>query len=423
MGAKIQKLNDTLLNAKRIIILLLIAAMVSIPTVNFSVPKVNEDFTIDTVVIDAGHGGHDPGTIGYSKTHEKNIALQVSLKVGAYIKENFPKVKVLYTRDKDVFIELHERSNIANKNKADLFISIHCNAFTSTSAYGTEVFVLGLHKEKENLDVAIRENSVILQEDNHESNYDGFDPKSPEALILMSIQTSAFLDQSISLAQKIDSQFKNKVNRSSRGIKQAGFVVLYKSAMPSVLVELGFISNKNEETFLTTEEGQSYMASAIYRAFKDYKIEYEKNGPSGLTNTQMPAPDNTPEPPKTVDKPAPTPPKTDPKPIDKPATDTPVANKPADKPVNTPPAANKVVFKIQFLASDKELPKTAPELKKVKDWEMIKADKLYKYLTGSVDSYEAALKLQKEVRASFPEAFMVAYKNGVRITIKEALGK
>lgn len=202
MGAKIQKLNDTLLNAKRIIILLLIAAMVSIPTVNFSVPKVNEDFTIETVVIDAGHGGHDPGTIGYSKTHEKNIALQVSLKVGAYIKENFPKVKVLYTRDKDVFIELHERSNIANKNKADLFISIHCNAFTSTSAYGTEVFVLGLHKEKENLDVAIRENSVILQEDNHENNYDGFDPKSPEALILMSIQTSAFLDQSISLAQK-----------------------------------------------------------------------------------------------------------------------------------------------------------------------------------------------------------------------------
>jgi N-acetylmuramoyl-L-alanine amidase len=269
MGAKIQKLNDTLLNAKRIIILLLIAVMVAMPTVNFSVPQVNEDFTIDTVVIDAGHGGHDPGTIGYSKTHEKNIALQVALKVGGYIKENFPKVKVLYTRDKDIFIELHERSNIANKNKADLFISIHCNAFTSTSAYGTEVFVLGLHKEKENLEVAMRENSVILQEDNHESHYDGFDPKSTEALILMSMQTGAYLDQSISFAQKIDNQFKDKVHRSSRGIKQAGFVVLYKSAMPSVLVELGFISNKNEETFLTTEEGQSYMASAIYRAYSN----------------------------------------------------------------------------------------------------------------------------------------------------------
>jgi N-acetylmuramoyl-L-alanine amidase len=407
MGAKIQKLNDTLLNAKRIIILLLIAAMVAMPTVNFSVPQVNEDFTIDTVVIDAGHGGHDPGTIGYSKTHEKNIALQVALKVGRYIKENFPKVKVLYTRDKDIFIELHERSNIANKNKADLFISIHCNAFTSTSAYGTEVFVLGLHKEKENLEVAMRENSVILQEDNHESHYDGFDPKSTEALILMSMQTGAYLDQSISFAQKIDYQFKDKVHRSSRGIKQAGFVVLYKSAMPSVLVELGFISNKNEETFLTTEEGQSFMASAIYRAFKEYKIEYEKNGPTGLTNTQMPAPtdvpNNTPEPPKPADKP--------------------VTSPVVDKPATAPTVNNKVVFKIQFLSSNKELPKTAPELKKVKDWEMVKVDQMYKYLTGSVDSYDAALKLQREVRASFPDAFMVAYKNGVKITIAEAKGK
>ncbi len=409
MGAKIQKLNDTLLNAKRIIILLLVAIMVSLPVVNFSLPRGNENYKIDTVVIDAGHGGHDPGTIGYSKTHEKTIALKVALKVGAYIKESFPDVKVIFTRDKDVFVELHERSNIANKNKADLFISIHCNAFTTGAAYGTEVFVLGLHKEKDNLDVAMRENSVILQEENHESNYGDFDPKSPEAYILMNSFAGAYLDQSISLAQKIDAQFKEKVHRSSRGIKQAGFVVLWKSAMPSVLVELGFISNKNEEAFLTTEEGQAYMASAIYRAFKEYKLEYDQNGPNGMTDTEMPKPvteqpKKTPEQPKPVVTPTPTPPKTDP------------------KPVVTPPAPvkDKAEFRIQFLASDVELPKDAAELKKVKDWIMVKEGIYYKYQAGPLATYNDALILQREIRAHFPTAFMVAYKNGKRIDVSDA---
>lgn len=402
MGAKIQKLNDTLLNAKRIIILLLVSVLVLLPVANFSVPASNENYKIDVVVIDAGHGGHDPGTIGYSKTHEKNISLKVALKVGGYIKENFPDVKVIYTRDKDNFVELHERSNIANKNKADLFISIHCNAFSSSAAYGTEVFVLGLHKEKDNLDVAIRENSVILQEDNHENNYEGFDPKSPESYILMNLYASAYLDQSITLAQKIDKQFKEKVHRSSRGIKQAGFVVLWKSAMPSVLVELGFISNKNEEAFLTTEEGQAYMASAIYRAFKEYKLEYDQHGPSG-TDTPKPVteePKKTPEAPKTADKPTPEPPKTDPKPA--------------------PTNSNKVEYRIQFLASDVELPKDAPELKKVKDWVMVHEGVYYKYQAGPIATYEDALKIQREVRAHFPTAFMVAYKNGNRINVADA---
>lgn len=407
MGAKIQKLNDTLLNVKGVFILLWVVGMVFLPSANFSLPVVHDDYKIDVVVIDAGHGGHDPGTIGFSKTHEKNIALAVSLKVGAYIKENFPNVKVVYTRDKDRFVELHERSNIANKNKADLFISIHCNAFSSSSVHGTEVFVLGLHKSAENLAVAQRENSVILKEDNHEHHYDGFDPKSAEAHILMSLMQNAYLDQSISLAQKVDRQFKDKVKRSSRGVKQAGFVVLYKSAMPSVLVELGFISNKNEEAFLTTEEGQAYMASAIYRAFKEYKLEYEKYGPAGLTNTELDQPNETPEPTKPLENPTPEPPKTEPK--------------PADKPITVP--KDKVVYKVQFLASDKELPKTAPELKKVNGWEVEKVKGLYKYLTGAVDTYEAAAKLQREVRVQFPTAFMVAYKNGVRITIEEARGQ
>lgn len=402
------------MNAKGIVILSLIALMVFIPSVNFSLPSENEDYLIDTVVIDAGHGGHDPGTIGFSKTHEKNISLAVALKVGAYIKENFPNVKVIYTRDKDAFVELHERASIANRNKADLFISIHCNAFTSSSVYGTEVFVLGLHKEKDNLDVAMRENSVILQEDDHEHHYDGFNPKSTEGYILMSMAQSAYIDQSISLAYKLDKQFTDKVKRSSRGVKQAGFMVLAKSAMPSVLVELGFISNKNEEAYLTTEQGQSYMASAIYRAFKEYKLEYEKYGPAGLTNTQLPPPAEeptiTPDPPKVADKPVTDPPKSTPPKTDPPKTTTPT------------PAKDKPIFKVQFLSSPKELPATAAELKKVNGWEVVKVDKTFKYLTGSVYSYDEALKLQKEVRKYFPDAFMVAYKNGVRIDIKEALG-
>lgn len=414
MGAKIQKLNDTLLNGKGFIILLLATIMVAIPSTNFSLPGQN-DFTVDTVVIDAGHGGHDPGTIGFSKTHEKNIALAVSLKVGAYIKENYPNVKVIYTRDKDVFVELHERANIANKSKADLFISIHCNAFSSSTVYGTEVFVLGLHKSAENLAVAQRENSVILQEENHEQHYDGYDPKSPVSHILFTMMQNGYIDQSISLAQKLDKQFTDKVKRTSRGVKQAGFVVLYKNAMPSVLVELGFISNKNEEAFLTTEEGQSYMASAIYRAFKEYKTEYEKGGPSALTNTTLPDPEPITNPNPVPDKPTPEPPKNNPAP--------PTTTKPIEKP-NTPPAnapaKDKVVYKVQFATADKELPANTPALKKVKNWEVEKVGKIYKYVTGEVYTYDEALTLQKQVRALFPDAFMVAYKNGVRITINEA---
>jgi N-acetylmuramoyl-L-alanine amidase len=184
-------------------------------------------------------------------------------------------------------------------------------------------------------------------------------------------------------------------------------MVLAKSAMPSVLVELGFISNKNEEAYLTTEQGQSYMASAIYRAFKDYKMEYEKYGPSGLTNTQLPPPVEdpiiTPEPPKTADKP--------------------VADPPKNTPPKTEPPKDKAVFKIQFLSSPKELPATAADLKKVNGWEMVKVNNTYKYLTGSLYNYDEAIKLQKEVRKYFPDAFMVAYKNGIKITIEEALRK
>jgi N-acetylmuramoyl-L-alanine amidase len=226
------------------------------------------------VVIDAGHGGKDPGNSG-KVAKEKNIALKISLKVGAYIEKNMPDVKVIYTRKDDRYLALDERADIANKAKADLFICIHANSHTTSKPYGTETFVMGHHKDEGNLDVAKRENSVILMDENYQERYEGFDPKSPESYILFSLTQSAYQESSLKFAAKIEEQFKSKVGRASRGVKQAGFVVLWRTTMPSVLVETGFLSNSPEEKFLNTDEGQDLMASGIYRAFKEYKSEVE----------------------------------------------------------------------------------------------------------------------------------------------------
>lgn len=230
---------------------------------------------VKTIVIDAGHGGKDSGAIGKSGYLEKKLVLAVALKVGVYLEETLPNVKILYTRNSDEFIELHERANIANKNHADLFISIHANSAGSSSAHGTETFVLGLHKSEDNLAVAKRENSVIKLEDNTDKHYKT-DLSSPDGMIKLSMMQSAYLDQSIELASRIQSQFTERVNRRDRGVRQAGFVVLYKTTMPSILIELGFLSNYEEEKFLKSETGQDYMASAIFRAVRDYTEGMEK---------------------------------------------------------------------------------------------------------------------------------------------------
>ena len=227
------------------------------------------DRAIHTVVLDAGHGGHDHGCSG-KNSREKEVALDLVLQVGKYIEENLPDVKVIYTRKEDVFVELHERAAIANRAKADVFISVHCNS-ASAGAYGTETYVMGHHRDNANLNVAKRENSAILLEDNYNQHYDGFDPNDPTAHIIFSLHQSAWEDQSIDLATRIEQQFRDRVGRRSRGVKQAGFLVLYKTAMPSVLVESGFLTNKTEEKFLISEDGKAYMASAIFRAFRDYK--------------------------------------------------------------------------------------------------------------------------------------------------------
>jgi N-acetylmuramoyl-L-alanine amidase len=230
-------------------------------------------YRLRTVVLDAGHGGKDIGCNGAS-AHEADVVLAIIRDLGRQIEAGSPGVRVIYTRKTDVFIPLDERAAIANRNHADLFISVHCNAGPK-GARGTEVWTMGLHKTDANLSVAQRENSVILQEKDYKRRYDGFDPRSPQSHILFSLFQSAYITNSLRLAQRIDRQFRTSVGRSSRGIKQAGFIVLWKSTMPSVLVEAGFLTDRSEENYLDDKEGQRAIANGIYRAFREYKHDLE----------------------------------------------------------------------------------------------------------------------------------------------------
>lgn len=232
-----------------------------------------QDFSIKTIVIDAGHGGKDPGCLG-QHVEEADVALGIALKLKENINKNLSGVKVILTRDTDTFIELHERAKIANENGADLFISVHCNASVSSSAYGTETYTMGLHKTSGNLQVMERENSVIQQEDNYEKNYSGFE-HTDEYYIMREIMQSSNIRNSVTFASKVESKFVNSAKRRSRGVNQAGFLVLWKTTMPSVLIETGFLSNSNEESFLKTADGQSKIANGIFEAIKEYKTEMD----------------------------------------------------------------------------------------------------------------------------------------------------
>lgn len=233
-------------------------------------------YQVKKIVIDAGHGGKDSGTVG-KHCLEKDIVLSIALKLGEIIKENLKDVEVIYTRNDDTFVPLDERAAIANKNDADLFISIHANSEPKGrhSAHGTETYVMGEHTSDRNLEIAQKENSVILMEENYEEKYEGFDPNSPESYILFSLYQSAYVYNSLKLAELIEDQYKNRVQRYSRGVKRAGFIVLWKTAMPSVLTEIGYLSNREEEKYLRDPLGQVYIASGIYRAIRDYKEEIE----------------------------------------------------------------------------------------------------------------------------------------------------
>ncbi|MFN5318793.1 MAG: N-acetylmuramoyl-L-alanine amidase [Bacteroidia bacterium] len=350
------------------------------------------DKKLKKVVIDAGHGGHDSGCHG-SSAYEKHVALAVSLKLGKLIEQYFPDVEVVYTRKTDVFVELHRRAQIANENQADLFICIHCNSGPKT-AYGAETFVMGLHKTDDNLNVARRENAVILQEDNYEKKYDGFDPNSPEAHIIFSLYQNAYLFQSLFFAEKLQQQFKQNAKRHDRGVKQAGFLVLYRTTMPAVLIETGFLTNNDEEHYLKSAEGQNQMAHSILNAFQQYKAWVE--GTSDKRNLAPPAETEKQEEAPKAEK-----------------TNTEHRNEKNEN-------SGATVFRVQIHSSPAELNINDPVFKGVKEIWSYEQDKLFKYTVGKLDKVEDAIKLQAEMKTlGFKDAFVVAFRNNKRIPMSE----
>ncbi len=352
---------------------------------------------IKKVVIDAGHGGEDPGAIG-KKSKEKNIALAVALKLGNFIKTNYPDIEVIYTRKTDVFIELFKRAQIANSNKADLFISIHCNSTSSPDAYGTEAWVLGLNKSQANLEVAKKENASVLFEKDYATQYDGFDPNSPEGNIIFSLYQNAYLDQSLKFAGIVEKQFSKKLGRHDRGVKQAGFLVLYKTTMPGALIELGFVSNPTEEEFLLTENGQNQIANSIFNAFKEYKTNYE----SGVVidDSSDDAIENTPIVNDSLPK--------------KVVKDTVVKiNKPVKK---------EIFFRVQIMLSKTRLSDNYSKFKGLSDIRYYEQNGTYKYTSGNFKTLDEALNYQHELQAKgFKDCFVVAFLNETRISQVEAV--
>lgn len=345
------------------------------------------------VVIDAGHGGKDSGALG-SLSQEKDIALQLALRLGNFLEGYLPNTKVLYTRNQDVFIPLYQRTEFANRHHADLFFSIHCNSAVTNTAKvnGTETYVMGLHRAEDNLDAAKRENEAVLLEENYVQNYGGYNPNSDESHIILSMYQNAYIAHSLLLAQKIEQQFETKVKRKSRGVKQAGFAVLRTATMPSVLVEAGFLTHQTEEGFLRSEAGQIYLASAMFRAIKSYRQTVETTATAkwkadlATTNTTVQR-DTLSHSLKDVKK-----------------------------------ESNQVVYKVQLASSSERIPTSTGIWKSVSDVECVQSDSTYKYMIGEHRTITMAAKRQSYWRSKgFKEAFVVAYQNGQKISLTEAV--
>ena len=331
---------------------------------------------LKTVIIDAGHGGKDSGALGRNH-EEKDIVLAVALKVREYLNQYLPHVKVIMTRDKDVFVPLNERAQIANKSNADLFVSIHANSIRNPRIFGAETFVLGLHRSKENLEVAKKENSVIVLEDDYRTKYEGFDPNSTESYIIFELMQNVYLDQSIGFASAVQDQFEQRVGRHNRGVKQAGFLVLRETSMPGVLVELGFLSNRNEERFMASEQGEVYLASAIFRAIRDYKERYDALNSKLVSGERI-------------------------------QHDTIDGAKESD-------GEGRIEYRIQVASSPKPLTKDEGPYKEFDNvWEYKEGD-YFKYTTGLSTNHQEILKKLPEVRKVVPDCFIVGFKNGERI--------
>ena len=332
------------------------------------------------VVLDAGHGGHDPGNLG-NGFKEKDIALNIVLKIGSELEKN-PNIKVVYTRKTDVFVDLFVRGKIANEANADLFVSVHCNSHNS-EAHGTETFVLGIHRNQTNFEVAKKENAVIFLENDYEKNYGGFDPNSPEATIGILLGQEEYLDQSIMLASKIQHNFTDNLKRVDRGVKQAGLIVLHQTIMPSVLVEVGFLTYKPEGTYLNSNKGQGDMANSITDAILDYKKGLDQNiGEDFYTETPIVTESNS----------------------------------------NIPEVIDEsYVFKVQIAASSKKLEPKSYNFKGLEGISREQEGSLYRYFYGNTSNYDQAKQLEDTAKKKYKSCFIVAYKDGKRIELSQVL--
>ena len=367
-----------------------------------------------TLVIDAGHGGHDAGALGtFSK--EKNINLNVALAFGRLVENNCPQVKVIYTRKTDVFIPLHQRADIANRNKADLFISIHTNALPKGArAMGLETYTLGMHRVSDNFDVAKRENSVILIEKDYKQHYEGFDPNSSESYIMFEFMQDKNMAQSVELARLVQKRTCAVAARPNKGVKQAGFLVLRETSMPSCLIELGFISTPSEEQFLNSDEGVASMGRGIYQAFCEYLAKYDKSftvpfKPGENVKPQMTEPEK-----ETV--------KEEKKEENKEEKNVEKEEKnDASLQAEAPEKSEAPVFKVQILTSRVKLKSRSRQLKGQEDADFYKDGNLYKYTVGASTNYNEIYRLRKQLLSKFPEAFIIAFKNGQRMDVQQAI--
>jgi N-acetylmuramoyl-L-alanine amidase len=349
--------------------------------------QVREDSgKIWTVVIDPGHGGKDPGALG-ANSREKDINLAIALKTGEYIQNNLKNVKVLYTRSSDVFPGLKERAEFANKNKADLFISIHANWAPVKTIKGVETFIMGISKDEQNLEVAKKENEVILLEDDFSTKYEGFDPESPESSIIFSLMQNVFQEQSTDFASKIQGQFRERAGRIDRGVKQDAFLVLYMTSMPSVLIETGFITNPEEERYLTSKEGQEYLASAIFRATREYITEVDKKSliSTSSASRKQERDDSLPE--------------------------------------KAGPPAEDLRFMVQITSSPDKKELKPENFRGIKDVVELHADDRFKYATGIFISYNEAVEFRKQVTEVYPDAFVIAVKDLKIVPLQDALNQ
>lgn len=390
------------MNRNNISFLFFIAALLIIPGLSgLSAAPAQDVRSLRTVVIDPGHGGMDPGAVS-GGVQEKDIVLDLALRLGKKIRSTYPDVKVIYTRDKDVFIPLYQRADIANQNKADIFISLHANYVSSPSVGGTETFTLGLHRSQENLEVAKKENAVILLEENYSENYEGFNPGEAESYIMFENLQSEYQGQSIDFAAQIQNMFRQNMQLNDRGVKQAGFLVLRRASMPSVLVEVGFISNPNERKFLVSEPGKEKITESIFEAFRNYKKAIDDRSRFIL------AADNT-SPRPLVEVPVQETGSASPA-----APVTTTANATPETPVkNNPGTSVNKWYGVQVAATQKEIPTTAANFKGEKHVVRLKAGNINKYVAGNFGSFAEALKERNRLRSKFPDAFVVEVENGI----------